>query len=405
MTGTPMTGTPRTATRGATGGRRLLLLGRNAAFNGLDFAELRDGQVDVHFVNRVRVKGTLATDRPPVTLSVSGAAARPVVRPVDEDADWFTDTSGRPVLRVTADIPDAPARYLLTVHSDRMDPCLSSVAITVRGRDDIADCGAPPSAPWPAAPWSAAPWSAAPWSAAQPTAGDPAVPVDYLAKDFASFLTALSNFSAARYPPWAERSEADFGIMLMELLSALADELSYLQDRVAAEATLGTATQRLSLVRHARLVDYEPAPAMAATTVLQVDVRPSAMLPDVIGVQAVGQDGTVDFTAGQGLPGREIQPGRVTQPGGTARPAPDARWNRYDQAGHARSCGPTGGTAPRCCAGERRAYGSRATATASTRARNCSSTPRARRTATRRPGRSSGSPRPSSGPTRSGRDR
>ena len=49
--------------------------------------------------------------------------------------------------------------------------------------------------------------------------------------------------------------------MLMEALSAIADELSYLQDRVAAESTLETATQRLSLVRHARLVDYEPTPA------------------------------------------------------------------------------------------------------------------------------------------------
>ena len=47
----------------------------------------------------------------------------------------------------------------------------------------------------------------------------------------------------------------------MEALAALADELSYYQDRVAAEATLPTATQRLSAVRHARLVDYEPAPA------------------------------------------------------------------------------------------------------------------------------------------------
>ena len=83
---------------------------------------------------------------------------------------------------------------------------------------------------------------------------------------------ALSDFSSLRYPLWVERSEADVGVMLMEALSAVADELSYLQDRVAAEATLGTATQRVSLVRHARLVDYEPSPAIAATTTLQLDV-------------------------------------------------------------------------------------------------------------------------------------
>jgi hypothetical protein len=284
--------------------RRLWLLGPDATFNGLDFAEVRHGQVDVHFINRVRVKGTLALDRPPVTLSVSGAVARPFVHPVD-DSDWRTDTSGRPVLRVTADIPDAPARYTLTVHSDRVDPCFSSVSFSVQGRGDTVDPGeqAPPG----------------------PPPGDPAVPVDYLAKDFSSFLQALSNFSAARYPLWAERSEADFGIMIMELLSALADELSYLQDRVAAEAMIDTATQRLSLVRHSRLVDYEPAPALAASTVVQLDVAPpgppgSPVLPEVINVQAIGGEaGTVDFAAGAPFAGQGV------------RLPLDARWNRYER--------------------------------------------------------------------------
>ena len=44
----------------------------------------------------------------------------------------------------------------------------------------------------------------------------------------------MLDFSALRYPQWQERSEADFGIMFLEALSAVADELSYTQDRVAA---------------------------------------------------------------------------------------------------------------------------------------------------------------------------
>ena len=95
-------------------------------------------------------------------------------------------------------------------------------------------------------------------SCPEPTAEQ--VPIDYLAKDFGSFRQALSEFSALRYPAWVERSEADIGVMLMEALAAMADELSYYQDRVSAESTIETATQRLSVVRHARLVDYEPAP-------------------------------------------------------------------------------------------------------------------------------------------------
>ncbi|HET9080123.1 MAG TPA: hypothetical protein VFO01_06365 [Trebonia sp.] len=300
-----------TGAQAAMPGRRRLLLSRDATFNGVDYAEICPGGIRVHFINRVRVKGTLARDRPPVTLAASGTVSAPAVRPVDEDADWSTDTGGRPVLRVRADLPGAPARYLLTVRGDRVDPRLATAAITVRGSEDPVDCGAGDMAGY--------------------DPGEPAVRVDYLAKDYASFLTALSSFSAARYPLWAERSEADFGVMLMETLSALADELSYLQDRVAAEAAIGTATQRLSLVRLARLVDYEPAPALAASTVVQFDVAPAtpggAALPDVIGVQALGgQAGTVDFVAGTAFGGPVI--------GDTAaRRAPDARWNRYDQTG------------------------------------------------------------------------
>jgi predicted phage baseplate assembly protein len=303
--------------------RRRLLLSRDATFNGVDFAEARPGDgIDVHFINRVRVKGTLARDRPPVTLTASGGVPAPGVHPIDEDAGWSTDTGGRPVLRVRVALPDAAARYRLTVHSDRVDPYLSTAAITVRTRGDAVGCAAGEAAGEPP--------------------GGPAVAVDYLAKDFTSFLLALSNFSAARYPLWAERSEADFGVMLMEALSALADELSYLQDRVAAEATIGTATQRLSLARHVRLVDYEPMPALAARTVLQFDVAPGSgpALPDVIQVQASGgQAGTADFAAGPlfGGPvfGGPVFGGPVSGSRGFAspRPALDTRWNRYDQSG------------------------------------------------------------------------
>src|SRR5258707_10511582 len=98
-------------------------------------------------------------------------------------------------------------------------------------------------------------------------------PIDYTAKDFLSFRKALSDFSSFRYPQWQERSEADFGVMFLESLCSVADDLSYSQDRVAAEATLLTATQRTSIVRQARLVDYEPQPAIASHVLLQLEVQ------------------------------------------------------------------------------------------------------------------------------------
>ena len=48
----------------------------------------------------------------------------------------------------------------------------------------------------------------------------------------------------------------DIGITLVELLAYVGDHLSYYQDAVATEAYLGTARQRISVRRHARLVDY-----------------------------------------------------------------------------------------------------------------------------------------------------
>ena len=130
----------------------------------------------------------------------------------------------------------------------------------------------------------------------------PVPPIDYLAKDFLSFRQVLTEFSALRYPNWIERSEADFGMMMAEVLSAVGDELSYLQDRVAAEATLPTATQRRSLVSLARLVDYEPQPATSATTTLQCDVGAKGVVPAGARISALAPDGTkVPFEIGTGL--------------------------------------------------------------------------------------------------------
>jgi hypothetical protein len=101
-------------------------------------------------------------------------------------------------------------------------------------------------------------------------------PVDYLARDFWSLRRALLDFTAARYPRWAERIEADQADMLMEIMAALGDEFAYGQDRIAAELTLATATQRRSRSGLSRLVDYFPDPGNAATAELAVTVRGGA---------------------------------------------------------------------------------------------------------------------------------
>lgn len=80
--------------------------------------------------------------------------------------------------------------------------------------------------------------------------------IDYLAKDYASFRRLMLDRLAVTIPKWQERNPADLGIMLVEILAHAADYLSYYQDAVATEAYLGTARKRVSVRRHARLLDY-----------------------------------------------------------------------------------------------------------------------------------------------------
>ncbi len=94
-------------------------------------------------------------------------------------------------------------------------------------------------------------------AAQQDAAAPPRQPeISYLAKDYASFRRLLLDRLAVTMPDWRERHEADVGIALVELLAYAGDHLSYYQDAVATEAYLDTARQRISVRRHARLVDY-----------------------------------------------------------------------------------------------------------------------------------------------------
>jgi len=84
----------------------------------------------------------------------------------------------------------------------------------------------------------------------------PAPGINYLAKDYASFRRLMLDRLSVLMPGWQERNPADLQVALVELLAYVGDRLSYYQDAAATEAYLGTARQRVSVRRHARLVDY-----------------------------------------------------------------------------------------------------------------------------------------------------
>ncbi|NBF39481.1 MAG: hypothetical protein GVY14_03605, partial [Spirochaetes bacterium] len=97
--------------------------------------------------------------------------------------------------------------------------------------------------------------------------------IDYMAKDYESFRQALLDLAPALVPDWQEHHAADLGMVLVEVLSHVGDELSYLQDAVANEAYLETARQRISVRRHARLIDYQMHDGLSARTFLHVELQ------------------------------------------------------------------------------------------------------------------------------------
>ena len=106
--------------------------------------------------------------------------------------------------------------------------------------------------------------------------------INYLAKDYASFRRLMLDRLSAIAPDWRERNPADVGIALVEILAYVGDQLSYFQDAVATEAYLGTARKRVSVRRHARLVDYFLHEGTNARAWVAIGVRqgsPGATLP------------------------------------------------------------------------------------------------------------------------------
>lgn len=120
--------------------------------------------------------------------------------------------------------------------------------------------------------------------------------IDLMAKDYDSLLRAMLDLLPARAPGWADRSEADLGMAVLELFAYGGDQLSYLQDRVALEGFLRTATQHESVKKLLRLIDFTIYPGHAARAVLAFEAAGNVPLYLPAGFQ-VGTKGTASAPA------------------------------------------------------------------------------------------------------------
>jgi len=255
-----------------------------ADLNGIDFLEVLDRDAPSE---DLRQRILVVTFLNPLTATISEENIRieggERVRDIGVTDVQPGSGSEAHILRVTLDKPGDFSWYTLRLVSGPasdpppggFDPVLSAVEFSFKvecpGDFDCKPRQAPPPEKYP-----------------EPV-------IDYLAKDYAGFRRLMLDRLSVTVPEWKERNPADVGVALVEVLAYAADQLSYYQDAAATEAYLGTARRRVSVRRHARLLDYRLHEGVNARAWVQIHVDADDVpLPE----------GTQLFTRMEGFPGR-----------------------------------------------------------------------------------------------------
>ncbi|MEU1598340.1 putative baseplate assembly protein [Streptomyces sp. NPDC005708] len=246
---------------------------RAGGFNGIDSVDVCDGdqgdELIVIFFGKAPEGLAPANFRIDGGHQITGIVVQEVRRYADEDRQL----EDRLVLKVDRQ-GDLSTYRLSVVQADPhgrpgtepypgFDPRYASAAFTFRPECADLDC---------ATDCCSSPGDCPPDTA-------PAPEIDYLAKDYESFRQLLLDRLSLTMPAWTERHVPDIGITLVELLAYEGDRLTYRQDAVATEAYLDTARRRVSVRRHARLVDYAMHDGCAARAWVCLETDEDLTLP------------------------------------------------------------------------------------------------------------------------------
>ncbi len=98
----------------------------------------------------------------------------------------------------------------------------------------------------------------------------------------ASLLAGLSAGDRPQLRRLSTREPEDGTIALLDAVAAVADVLTFYQERIANESYLRTATERSSVLELARAIGYELAPGVAAETVLAFTLETAEGAPGVV---------------------------------------------------------------------------------------------------------------------------
>ncbi|MCW5580845.1 MAG: putative baseplate assembly protein [Luteimonas sp.] len=252
--------------------RRLEVLRRSGSANAIDFVEVLDRAAPpgvprqrTLFVRLLRDGFTLSVDH----LRIDGGERIPSV-----GIAWCAPADDLPPQAEPGlvDGVDDPARTLVVRTDGEGDFSRYTLALMANSGDDAAPPGFDPLLSRIEFSFKVECPSDFDCAQAQPcpVEADTAPDIDYLAKDYPGFRRLMLDRMDLLVPGWRERSAADLGVTLVELLAYAADNLSYRQDAIANEAYLSTARRRTSVRRHARLVDYHLHDGCNARTWVQV---------------------------------------------------------------------------------------------------------------------------------------
>lgn len=89
--------------------------------------------------------------------------------------------------------------------------------------------------------------------------------LDQTDKDFDAIRARLYNLTSVVFPDWTSQNVADFGNILVDMFSHVGDVLGFLIDNHARESRIATATQRRTIIALAKLLNFTPESASAAT--------------------------------------------------------------------------------------------------------------------------------------------
>ena len=132
--------------------------------------------------------------------------------------------------------------------------------------------------------------------------------IAYRVGTYASFRKSLlARLSDGRWPVLRQlrtRDNDDFTIALLDAWAVTSDVLTFYQERIANESYLRTATERLSILEQSRLLGYQLAPGLAASTYLAFTMETAPGAPE----QATKSVHLAIGTRVQSVPGPDEQP-------------------------------------------------------------------------------------------------